>query len=167
MTRAAYPGTFDPITRGHTDVAARASRLFDELVVLIGTNPAKTTLFTREERVQTARAELKNLPNVRVDSFDGLLVDYMKAHGLSIAIRGIRSPADFDYEYRMALTNRALQSEVETLFIPASPEYSFVTAQFLREIAAMGGKMDAFVSPSVGERLRRKLSHRQRRRVKR
>ncbi len=158
MTRAAYPGTFDPITRGHVDVAVRASRMFDELVVLIGTNPAKTTLFTPAERVEMARAELKAIANIRVDSFDGLLVDYMKAHGLTIALRGIRSPADFDYEYEMALTNRALQRQIETLFIPASAEYSFVTAQFLKEIAAMGGKVDAFVSPLVAERLRKKLS---------
>jgi pantetheine-phosphate adenylyltransferase len=158
MMRAAYPGTFDPITKGHADVAARAARMFDEVVVLIGTNPAKTTLFSRDERVEMARAELKAIANVRVDSFDGLLVDYMKERGLTIALRGIRSRADFDYEYQMALTNRALQREVETLFIPASPEYSFVTAQFLREIAAMGGKVDVFVSPQVGDRLRRKFS---------
>lgn len=157
MTRVAYPGTFDPITKGHVDVAQRASRLFDTVIVLIGTNPAKTTLFDRDERLEMVRAELKGMSNVEVDGFDGLLVDYLRQHGISIVVRGIRSRADFDYEYQMALTNRALQPEVETLFISASPQYSFVTAQFLREIAAMGGAVDPFVSPSVADRLRQKL----------
>jgi pantetheine-phosphate adenylyltransferase len=158
MTKAVYPGTFDPITKGHVDVVRRAAKIFDPLTAAVGVNPAKRSLFSQEERLDMVRFELRGVPNVRVDSFEGLLVDYLKAQGISVVVRGIRSRSDFDYEYPMALTNRAMLPDMETAFIIASPEYSFLSSQLLREVAAADGDITAFVSPYVAERLKKKLA---------
>jgi pantetheine-phosphate adenylyltransferase len=158
MTRAVYPGTFDPITNGHVDLVKRAARVFDRLVVAVGTNPAKTPLFSPEERLDMVRHELRAIPNVTTDAFDGLLVDYARSRGISVVLRGIRSLTDLDYEYQMALANRSMENRIETIFMPASIEYSFVSAQLLREIVALGGDASRFVSPRVAQRLKKKLA---------
>jgi len=157
MVRAIYPGTFDPITRGHADVARRAARIFDELVVAVGTNPAKEPLFPLAERLAMVRAELADLPSVRIESFEGLLVAYARSVGARVLVRGARNVADFEYELRMAMTNRALAPELETVLVLPSAEYVHVNAQLIREIATFGGPLDAFVSPQVEAALRRRL----------
>ena len=157
MTTAAYPGAFDPITRGHIDIARRAAKVFGRLVVAVGDNPAKEPLFSREERMEMARAELQDVPNITIDSFGGLLVDYLRSHEISVVVRGIRTPSDLEYESCMALTNRAMLPGLETVFMRASPEYAFVNGRLLKEVAPLGGDISTLVPPGVAERLRKKL----------
>ena len=158
MMRAAYPGTFDPFTRGHLDIACRAAALFDELVVAVGADPSKRTLFTPAERVEIARAELADAPNVRVEGFEGLLVEFLQSRRLHVVVRGLRSAGDFEREQRMAEMNRALLPGLEVMYLAARPEYACLNAHLIREVAALGGPApEAFVSPRVAERLRRKV----------
>jgi len=157
VSKAIYPGTFDPITKGHADVARRAAKVFDELMLAVGTNPAKQPFFPLEERLAMAREELAGVPNIRVEQFEGLLVNYARAMGAKVVIRGVRTVADFEYEFRMAMTNRAMAPELETLFIMPSVEYAHLNAELIREVATMGGPLGAFVSPQVEARLRARL----------
>lgn len=157
MTRAAYPGTFDPMTLGHADIARRAAALFDELVVAVGSNPAKSPLFDADQRVAMARDELASLDNVTVEPFDGLLVDFLAQHGLRVVVRGVRTAADLEYEQCMAFTNGAVLPDLETLFLPAAPRFRLLNAGLIKEVATRADDLSAFLSDAVAARLREKL----------
>ncbi len=157
MGKAIYPGTFDPVTLGHLDLIKRAAGVFDTLIVGVGENPAKKTLFTNTERVTMLRKETASLPNVTVAGFKGLLVDLAAREGVSILVRGVRSMSDFEYELQMAVANRQ-SAGVETLFMSPSPEYACVSARLIKELASEGGDVSAFISPAVARRLAAKLA---------
>ena len=157
MLTAVYPGTFDPFTLGHRDVARRGAEIFDSLIVAVGSNPAKTPLFSLEERLDMVRSELADIGNIQVNSFDGLLVDYARRVGSRVVLRGLRTLSDFEYEFQMALTNRTLAKDIETLFLMPSIQYTALNAQLIRQIAAMGGPLGDFLSPAVEERVRTRL----------
>ena len=160
MTRKAiYPGTFDPVTNGHLDVIKRGSVIFDTLVVSVGCNPLKDALFSVKERMEMIREYVKDLKNVEVDSFEGMLVDYVKKQQTNIILRGIRTVSDFEYEFQRALTNRVLNKEVETVFVMTSEQYSFLNFTLIREIVSLGGSVSAFVPPHVESRLIEKFKH--------
>ncbi|MHC4711959.1 MAG: pantetheine-phosphate adenylyltransferase [Planctomycetota bacterium] len=159
MGKAVYPGTFDPVTFGHLDVIGRGAAIFDELVVAVGgRNIAKTPIFSESERVEFLTNHTRNMHNVSVEIFNTLAVDFVRSKGVSVILRGIRTISDFEYEFQMALTNRQLASDVETLFVMPSLEYSFVSARLIREVVAHGGSVQAFVPADVEEALRKKLA---------
>ena len=153
---AIYPGTFDPVTRGHLDIIERAARIFQQLVVAVGDNPAKTPLFTARERCALLRTETGHLENVEIRSFSGLLVDFAARLKSPIAIRAIRSINDYEYELRMAFANHSV-SGLETLFMAPRPESRFLSARLIREIASMGGDVSSFLTPNVEKKLKAKL----------
>jgi pantetheine-phosphate adenylyltransferase len=152
-----YPGTFDPITRGHTDIVTRSLRLFDRIIVAVALNPSKKPLFDLAERVEMARLATKDIPHVEVDSFDGLLVEYVKRQGAHAVIRGLRAIADFEYEFQMALVNRKLDNRFESVFLMPSEEYTYLTSSIIKEVAALGGSLSDFVHPEVARRLIERL----------
>ena len=154
MRRAACPGSFDPVTNGHIDIVSRASQLFDEVVVAIGVNKAKASarLFSAEERTEMLREAVAPYPNVAVDSFDGLIVDFCKARGIQVIVKGLRAVSDFDYELQMAQMNASL-APVETIFVPTSPEHSFLASSLVKEVAALGGDVSRLVPAAVHDRL--------------
>lgn len=154
---AVYPGSFDPITNGHLDLIQRGARLFQRLIVAILRNEAKKPLFSVEERLEMARAVLQDFPNVEVDSFGGLLVEYATRRGASVILRGIRAISDYEYELQMALMNRRLAPHIETVFLMAGEAYSFLSARLVKEVIALGGDVSGLVPPLVEERLRRRL----------
>ena len=154
-----YPGTFDPVTRGHEDLVRRATKLFDEVVVAIATNPDKTPLFSLEERVALASDVLKDLPGVSVTGYDGLTVDFARERGLSAIIRGLRAVSDFEYEFQLATMNRHLTDQVETVFLTPTENYTFVSSSLVREIARLGGDISPFVHPRVAEGLTTKFGN--------
>ncbi len=154
--RAIYPGSFDPITNGHVFVAERAAALFDELEVSVLINPDKKGTFTVEERVEMTRESLKHLPNVTVNSFCGLLVDFLRQRKSSIVIRGLRALSDFDYEFQMALMNRKLEPQVETLFIVTDAKYSYLSSHTIKDVFRMGGDVSGLVPQNICECLRKK-----------
>ena len=154
-----YPGTFDPVTRGHEDLVRRATKLFDEVVVAIATNPDKTPLFSLEERVALASDVLKDLPGVSVTGYDGLTVDFARERGLSAIIRGLRAVSDFEYEFQLATMNRHLTDQVETVFLTPTENYTFVSSSLVREIARLGGDVSPFVHPRVAEGLTTKFGN--------
>ncbi len=158
FVRAVYPGTFDPLTRGHEDLLRRASRLYDEVVVGVADSQSKRPLFTLDERLQIAREALADVTNVRIETFRGLLIHFVKAHEAHVILRGLRAVSDFDYEFQLAGMNRQLMPEVETVFMTPSENYQFVSATLVREIATMGGDVTKFVSPSVKHWLDTKLA---------
>jgi pantetheine-phosphate adenylyltransferase len=155
---AIYPGTFDPLTLGHEDLVRRAARLFDEVVVAVADSRSKRPFFSLEERVAIARETLAVFPNVRVEGFDGLLMDFLREKGARIILRGLRAVSDFEYEFQMAGMNRSLNPDVETVFLTPAEKYQFISATMVREIALLGGDVSKFVQPKVLERLRRKIS---------
>ena len=157
MTRAVYPGTFDPCTYGHLDIIQRAAVQFDEVVVGVLTNSAKTPLFSIEERVNILKDVTREIPNVSVKSFSGLSVDFVVTCNASIIIRGLRAITDFEYELQMAQTNRVLNPNVDTMFLNTSLEYAYLRSSTVREVAAFGGDISRFVPPSVAEQVYRKL----------
>jgi pantetheine-phosphate adenylyltransferase len=159
MTKALYPGTFDPVTLGHLDVVQRASRIFDRLVVAVGDNPEKNCLFSLQERRAMMQREVAHLKNVEVKMFRGLMVDFAQAEGVSVVLRGIRTVSDLEYEIQMAFTNR-FSAGVETVFIAPRPEHAFINARFVKEIAAGGGRVSGMVPPAVEARLRERLAPR-------
>ncbi|HQU97811.1 MAG TPA: pantetheine-phosphate adenylyltransferase [Nitrosomonas sp.] len=158
MNRAIYPGTFDPITRGHEDLVRRATRVFDEVIVAIAVSSSKKPFFTLEERVAMAKQVLSDCDNVKVMSFSGLLMDFLRQQNARIILRGLRAASDFEYEFQMAGMNRGMYPDVETLFMTPSEQYMFISATIVREIATLGGNVDAFVHPLVTQKLREKLN---------
>ncbi|MCL6516438.1 pantetheine-phosphate adenylyltransferase [Alicyclobacillus sp.] len=153
MTRAVYPGSFDPMTNGHLDLIRRVAPLFDEIVVAVLNNPDKRPLFTADERVALMAEVLRPWQNVRVDAFSGLLVDYVRTIGADVILRGLRSGADLDAEMPMALMNAHLFPEAVTLFVPTSPAWSFVSSSLVKQVAAGGGPLDDLVPPAVASAL--------------
>lgn len=156
-TVAIYPGSFDPITNGHLDLIERAARLFDRLIVAILRNEGKEPLFTAEERVEMLRQVLRDYANVEVDSFEGLLVDYAARRGAGVIVRGIRAVSDYEYELQMALMNRRLAPQIETVFLMAGEAYSFISSRLVKEVASLGGDISGLVPPVVEARLRERV----------
>lgn len=146
---AMYPGTFDPITNGHHELVRRAARIFDRIVVAIAASPNKAPLFSSDERIAFARAVLADIPNVTVDGYRGLTVDYAREHDLQVVVRGLRAVSDFEFEFQLATMNRHLQEGVETIFMTPSEQYTFISSTVVREVAALGGDVTAFVHPLV------------------
>jgi len=155
-----YPGTFDPITRGHEDLVRRCVRLFDSVVVAIASNPKKAPLFTLEERVALAKEVLIDLPEVSIMGYTGLTVEFARTHGFKAIIRGLRAVSDFEYEFQLATMNRHLIDGVETVFLTPSEHHTFISSSLVREIAEFGGDVSAFVHPVVAERLKQKFGKR-------
>ena len=150
--RAVCPGSFDPVTNGHLDIVSRASRLYDEVVVAVLVNSTKDGLYDVDERMELLRATTTDLPNVSIDSFEGLLVDYCKAHELPVVVKGLRAVSDFDYELQMAQMNHGLAG-VETMFLSTNPLYSFLSSSLVKQVARYGGDISALVPPVVAESL--------------
>ncbi|HZM34307.1 MAG TPA: pantetheine-phosphate adenylyltransferase [Burkholderiales bacterium] len=153
-TKAVYPGTFDPLTRGHEDLVRRAATIFGELVVGVADSRAKRTFFTMEERVGMAREVLHGFANVKVVGFDGLLIDFVRKQGARVVLRGLRAVSDFEYEFQLAGMNRSLHPDLETVFLTPSEQHMFISATLVREIAALGGDVSKFVDPRVEKRLK-------------
>ena len=160
MAIAVYPGTFDPLTRGHEDIARRAARLFDQVVIGVAGSRSKGPLFTQEERIEIAREVLADCPNVSVTGFSGLLRDFARAQQATVVVRGLRAVTDFEYEFQMAGMNRHLMPDVETVFLTPSESYLFISGTLVREIALFGGDVAEFVPPSVEARLRQRAAQR-------
>lgn len=150
---AVYPGTFDPITLGHEDLARRAAQLFDRVIVAVAAGHHKKALFSVQERVDMAGLALADLPGVEVVAFHGLLRDFVIASGAKAMVRGLRAVTDFDYEFQLAGMNRTLMPDVETIFLAPSDKFQFISSTLVREIATLGGEVDQFVSPGVNQRL--------------
>ncbi|MGH9863079.1 MAG: pantetheine-phosphate adenylyltransferase [Candidatus Acidiferrales bacterium] len=154
---AIYPGSFDPVTNGHLDLIQRASNLFDRLVVAVLVNPEKDPLFNQQERVEMLDLVVSHLPNVEVDTFEGLLVDYARSKGARVLLRGIRAVSDYEYELQMALMNRQLEPNMETVFMLPAEAYSYLSSRLVREVARLGGSIKDLVPAVVEERIRAKL----------
>ncbi len=154
---AVYPGTFDPLTRGHEDLVRRASSLFQKLVVGIAESRSKRPFFSLAERVEMGREVLAAYPNVEVHGFDGLLMNFIRAHDAHVILRGLRAVSDFEYEFQMAGMNRILYPDVETVFLTPAEQYMFISATMVREIALLGGNVSKFVQPTVDRRLMEKV----------
>jgi pantetheine-phosphate adenylyltransferase len=157
MRRAIYPGSFDPVTNGHVDVVERARKLFDEVIVAVASNDEKQPLFTLEERIDFLRDSLGKIDNVRITHFDGLLVDFAQAQQAGAVIRGLRAISDFEFEFQMALMNRKLKGEVETIFLMPKEEYTYLSSRIVKEIARLGGDVSSFVPAAVAKMLAAKL----------
>jgi pantetheine-phosphate adenylyltransferase len=157
MRLAIYPGSFDPITNGHVDVIARAATLFDQVIVAPALNEAKHVLFSMEERVGMLELVTSRFENVKVVAFDGLLVEFARRQGAVAVVRGLRAVSDFEFEFQMALMNRKLEPAVETVFLTPREEYTYLSSRIIKEIARLGGPVDAFVPAPVVEALRKKL----------
>ena len=152
MRRAVCPGSFDPVTNGHIDIVGRASKLFDEVVVAVGVNKSKNRLFTAEERIEMLREACRGFGNVTVDSFEGLLTTFCQERGIHAIVKGLRAVSDFDYELQMAQMNSSL-ADVETVFVPTSPAYSFLASSLVKEVAMFGGDVSGLVPDFVNARL--------------
>lgn len=156
-TLAVYAGTFDPFTVGHIDIARRAHRLFSRLIIAVSTNPDKSALFSLVERQRIIRDAVKGMRGVSVDSFDGLLVDYMRRRDARVVIRGIRALSDFEYEFQMALMNRKLDEQIETVFLMPHEQYSYLSSGLVKEVALLGGDVSQFVTPMVERMLKERM----------
>jgi len=157
MRTVIYPGSFDPITNGHLDVIQRAAKLFDHMVVAVAPNPAKTPLFTLEERLQMVRRAVRHLPHVETDALKGLLVDYVEKQSAQAVLRGLRAVSDFEFEFQLALMNRKLNERIETIFMMPKDTYTFLSSRIVKEIAGLGGDVSAFVPAHVRTALAGKL----------
>ena len=157
MRTAIYPGSFDPLTNGHLDLVQRATTLFDHVVVAVARSESKKPLFTLGERVSLVEQGVKMIPTVSVESFDGLLVDYVSGRGGQAVIRGLRAVSDFEFEFQLALMNRKLNERVETIFMMPKETYTFLSSRIIKEVATLGGDVSAFVPSHVAEALARKL----------
>jgi pantetheine-phosphate adenylyltransferase len=157
MIKAVYPGTFDPLTRGHEDLVRRASKLFGTLVVGVADSRAKRTFFSLEERVAIAREVLGGIENVQVVGFAGLLINFIREQGARVVLRGLRAVSDFEYEFQLAGMNRSLYPDLETIFLTPSEQHMFISATLVREIAQLGGDVSKFVDPRVEALLKRKV----------
>ena len=160
MSTAIYPGSFDPVTYGHIDIITRASRIFDHIIVAVLNNPSKSPLFTVEERVTMLREVTAHLPNVEIDSFSGLLIDYAREKNVHMVLRGLRALTDFEYELHMAQTNYLISGgELETVFLPTDLEYSYLSSTTVREIASFKGDVSKFVPQSIADALYKKFGY--------
>ncbi|MBQ7874518.1 MAG: pantetheine-phosphate adenylyltransferase [Oscillospiraceae bacterium] len=157
MKKAVCPGSFDPITNGHIDIIKRAAELFDEVTVLVVTNPDKRCVFSPEERCELIAKAVDDIPGVKVDRFSGLLADYVKKNEISAIVKGIRSSSDFEYEFQMALANRSLAPGAETVFITADPQNMYVSSSLIRQIAGFGGDVSDFVPKVIVEEIEKRL----------
>ncbi len=157
MPQAIYPGSFDPITNGHMDIIRRASTICDEVIVAISNNPSKKALFTIEERLAFVKELTKDIPNVTVESFNTLLVEYVASRNVKVIIRGLRALTDFEMEFQMALINKKLKKDIETVFMVTCTDYSYLSSSIIKEIASFGGDISALVSPIVNEALMKKI----------
>jgi pantetheine-phosphate adenylyltransferase len=156
---AVYPGSFDPITNGHVDIIKRGLRMFDELIILVAYNPNKKSLFSVRERVEMIGEVIRDFKNVRVDSFDGLLVDYVRDHGANVILRGLRALSDFEYEFQLALINRRLNREVETVFLMTGYKWFYTSSTIINEAASLGGSVKGLVPEIVNMKLQDKFSY--------
>ncbi len=154
---AIYPGTFDPVTFGHLDVLSRASLLFDEVIISVSESSSKKTLFSVNERIKLISKEVSEIDNVRVESFNGLLVSYAKSVKANVIIRGLRDISDFEYEFQMALTNRKLNPDIETVFLMTGEKYSYISSSLVREIATLGADVTSFVPALVAAEIKKKF----------
>ncbi|MDO4711655.1 MAG: pantetheine-phosphate adenylyltransferase [Peptostreptococcaceae bacterium] len=158
--KAVYPGSFDPLTNGHMDIIRRAAKLYEEVTVAVLVNTTKSGLFSLEERVELIENEIKDLPNVKVDSFVGLLVDYCGSNAIDVIIRGLRAISDYEYEMQIAQMNRTLDPKIETVFLMTNTKYSFLSSSIVKEVARFGGDINDIVPPLVQEKLRSKYKNR-------
>ena len=158
MRTAIYPGSFDPFTNGHLDIVQRAIKLFDTVIVAVANNEGKKPLFTLDERVALVKKSVRGFPNVKVDSFNGLLVNYVEERGGQAVIRGLRAISDFEFEFQLALMNRKLNERVETIFMMPKETYTFLSSRIIKEIARLGGDIRAFVPTHVEAALKRKMA---------
>ena len=154
---AIYPGTFDPITLGHFDIVSRASPLFDRVILAVAESTSKNTVFSVAERVELARKIVTDLPNIEVQKFDGLMVDFARKCKASVVLRGLRAVSDFEYEFQLAGMNRKLMPEVDTIFMPTSEKYTYISSSLVREIASYGGNVSDFVDPQVASALSKRF----------
>ncbi len=157
MRTAIYPGSFDPLTNGHLDVIQRAAKLFDRVVVAVAKNDSKRPLFTLAERLALVGAAVDRLPHVEADSFEGLLIEYVKRQKAQAIVRGLRAVSDFEFEFQLALMNRKLDENIETIFMTPKDTYTFLSSRIVKEIARLGGNVSSFVPPHVEAALRKKL----------
>ena len=157
-TLAVYPGSFDPLTNGHVDIIVRGMRLFDRILVAIASNAEKAPLFTTEERVDIARAVFKEHSSVEVETFDGLLVDYVARRKADVIVRGLRAVSDFEFEFQMALMNRRLNAKIETVFMMPAEQYTYISSRLIKEVFALGGRVHGLVPELVEARLRDKVA---------
>ena len=159
-TLAVYPGSFDPLTNGHVDIITRGARIFDRIIVAILINAEKAPLFSMDERLKITREVFQDLPNVEVDTFDGLLVDYVERRGAQVIVRGLRAVSDFEFEFQMALMNRRLNGKIETVFMMPAEQYSYISSRLIKEVFSLGGRVHGLVPDTVEERLRQKVNAR-------
>ena len=157
MIKAVYPGTFDPLTRGHEDLVRRASPLFDTLVLAVADSKSKRTFFSLHERVDMAREVLADVKNLKVTGFTGLLIDFVRQNGARVVMRGLRAVSDFEYEFQLAGMNRSLYPDFETIFLTPSEQHMFISATLVREIATLGGDVSKFVDPRVEQHIKQKV----------
>lgn len=157
MATAVCPGSFDPVTLGHIDIVRRAAKMFDRVIVAVMINPSKHPSFTAEERVEMLRLALRDLPNVEVECFSGLLADYTRARGAVAIVKGLRAVTDFEYEFQMALTNKKLNPDVETVFLTTDAEFMYLSSSIVKQIASFGGDISGFVSPENLNRIKERL----------
>jgi len=155
-TLAVYPGSFDPLTNGHVDIISRGARLFDRIIVAILVNAEKAPLFTMDERVEITRSVFKTHSNVEVDTFDGLLVDYVERREAQVIVRGLRAVSDFEFEFQMALMNRRLRPKIETVFMMPAEQYTYISSRLIKEVFSLGGRVEGLVPDLVEQRLRGK-----------
>jgi pantetheine-phosphate adenylyltransferase len=155
---AVYPGTFDPFTNGHGDLLRRAARLFPRLILAVARNPQKSPLFTLEERLAIARQSIGDLPEVEIDSFDMLTVDYVRSKGAQVIVRGVRAVSDFEFEFAMALMNRKINEEIETVFLMPSQAYTYLSSRLVKEVALLGGNVEDLVPPLAATLLKARAS---------
>jgi pantetheine-phosphate adenylyltransferase len=158
MRRAIYPGSFDPVTNGHFDVVERARKLFDEVIVAVANNDEKQALFSLDQRLDLLRQTIGKIDNIRVAQFEGLLVDFARTEKAHAVIRGLRAVSDFEFEFQMALMNRKLESDLETIFLMPKEEYTYLSSRLVKEIARLGGDVSKFVPPTVAKALANKFS---------
>lgn len=158
MKIAVYPGSFDPITNGHLDVIRRASRIYDKLIVGVLTNGSKKPLFTVDERMEMIESVTADIENVCIDSFSGLLVDFAKANGADVIVKGLRTVADFEYEFQMALLNKALNADIETMFMMTDTKYSYISSSMVKELASFHGDLDGLVPNQIINKIKQKYT---------
>jgi pantetheine-phosphate adenylyltransferase len=155
---AIYPGSFDPITNGHMDIIQRGLEIFDQVIIAVARNSEKNSLFSVQDRIELINRLIEDNPQLAVDTFDGLLVDYVVASGASVILRGLRAVSDFEYEFQLAQMNRSISQQVETLFMMTSTQNAYLSSSIVKEVASLGGDIDKFVPPLVAEELRKKFA---------